>query len=221
MAFPAQAKEVNICDIAAQTASDETGVPVSVLRAITRTETGRKRGGQLEPWPWTVNMEGEGRWFETEDAARNYVFKHFKRGARSFDVGCFQINYKWHGQAFRTIDQMFDPLENARYAADFLGRLHAETGDWSKAAGVYHSKTPKFAKRYRARFDKIRQNIGAQRLAVPRLAAATPLTQAATRKNSYPLLQHTGASRSYGSLVPLGQSTGPSLIRLAKNPEGS
>ena len=45
-------------------------------------------------------MEGKGKWFQTRDEALSYVFKHFKRGARSFDVGCFQINFKWHGQAF-------------------------------------------------------------------------------------------------------------------------
>ena len=47
MTCPARASVADICDIAAQRAADETGVPVSVLRAITRTETGRKRVGRL------------------------------------------------------------------------------------------------------------------------------------------------------------------------------
>ena len=97
-----------LCDRAARAAAQAGGVPLDVLQAIARTETGRSGESGLQPWPWTVNMEGIGKWFATEDEARAYVFAHFKRGARSFDVGCFQINYRWHGEAFRSIDEMFD-----------------------------------------------------------------------------------------------------------------
>ena len=147
-----------LCDAVAEVAAKAHSVPLDVLRAITRTETGRLVDGTLQPWPWTVNMEGTGRWFATEDEARAYVFRHFKRGARSFDVGCFQINYKWHGKAFRSIDEMFDPDQNARYAAKFLAQLFVEFGDWTKAAGAYHSRTPKYAEKYEARFDRIRRS---------------------------------------------------------------
>ena len=144
-----------ICDEAAAAASLAEGTPVNVLRAITRTETGRSGEGGLQPWPWTVNMEGAGRWFESRDAALAYATANFQRGARSFDVGCFQINYKWHGHAFSSIEEMFDPLTNARYAARFLRDLHQELGSWSAAAGAFHSRTPKYANRYTARFDRI------------------------------------------------------------------
>ena len=208
-----------ICDQAAQVAARDSGVPLSVLRSITRTETGRNRGGKLQPWPWTVNMEGTGKWFDTEDQARAYVFKHFKRGARSFDVGCFQINYKWHHQAFRSIDEMFDPEANARYAADFLNRLFAETGDWSKAAGAYHSRTPKYATRYRTRFDRIRRSMQGE--PVPNAPIPVPdndtrIAQNQTpRVNRYPLLQQVSHAGANGSLVPLTQQTGTgALIRM-------
>lgn len=145
-----------LCDRAASKAARAHGVPLDVLQAISRAETGRPQQGALQPWPWTVNMEGKGRWFESSDAARAYVFRHFKTGARSFDVGCFQINYLWHGDAFRSIDEMFDPVLNAGYAAKFLKELYEEFGDWSAAAGAYHSRTPTYAQSYTARFSKIR-----------------------------------------------------------------
>ncbi len=50
---------------------------------------------------------------------------------------------------------MFDPDVGAAYAAQFLQSLHAERGDWSLAAGAYHSQTPERAGIYRARFDRI------------------------------------------------------------------
>ena len=152
-------------------------------------------------------MEGQGVWFDTEDQARVYVFRHFKQGARSFDVGCFQINYKWHGQAFKSIDDMFDPLLNARYAARFLKRLHDEIGDWTKAAGAYHSRTQKYANRYMARYAEIRD-------ALPEAAqSARPAPGAGTsRVNGFPLLQPQPQGAAFGSLVPLGNATKGSLF---------
>ncbi|MDX1785629.1 MAG: transglycosylase SLT domain-containing protein [Roseovarius sp.] len=196
--------------LAAKLAARDSKVPLSVLRAITRTETGRARGGVLQPWPWTVNMEGVGKWFATEAEAHAYVLKHYRRGARSFDVGCFQINYKWHGDQFETIADMFDPAQNAAYAARFLGQLFAETGDWSSAAGAYHSRTPKYADRYSARFDRIRKTVtGPVPISVAASAAPPP-----ERQNRYPLLQAAGTAGRFGSLVPLGGAARPALVVL-------
>jgi hypothetical protein len=200
------------CDTAARQASTEIGVPLDVLRAITRTETGRVAGNELRPWPWTVNMEGRGIWFDTENQARVHVYDRFRAGARSFDVGCFQLNYKWHGQAFNSIDEMFDPLLNARYAARFLKRLHAETGDWTQAAGAYHSRTQKHAKRYLSRYTAIREALPEGQTA-PVRASASPDT---ARLNGFPLLRTTdgttGSRAAYGSLVPLGADSAGSLF---------
>ncbi len=144
-----------ICDQAAEIAGRETGVPADVLRALTRTETGRRLAGATRPWPWTVNMEGKGFWFDSPAEALAYAEARRAAGSRSFDMGCFQVNYRWHGQHFAALDAMMDPLTNARYAARFLGTLFAELGDWSRAAGAYHSRTAEFATRYRARFDRL------------------------------------------------------------------
>lgn len=201
----ATAKTALACDRAAVQVSQEYDVPIDVLRAVTRTETGRGRGGELQPWPWTVNMEGAGHWFETEDAARAFVFQHFKRGARSFDVGCFQINYKWHGQAFQSIEEMFDPIKNARYAAQFLSKLHQELGTWTEAAGAYHSRTPKYAKIYKARFESIHQDL------TP-MQAGAPVTGTAPRANTFPLLTGVPATGRRGSLVPLAGTARQSLF---------
>ena len=151
-----------VCDRAATLASRETGVPLSVLRAISVTETGRRQGGALRPWPWTVNMEGKGAWFDDMPQALAYIEKEMARGATSFDVGCFQINHRWHGENFASVRQMFDPMANAVYAARFLSNLHAELGDWSQAAGAFHSRTREYADRYRARFDRIRADLGGE-----------------------------------------------------------
>ena len=215
-----------ICDSAALRASRTTGVPLDVLRAISLTETGRNGDEGFLPWPWTVNMEGVGKWFDDLETAQAYIDKNMRRGARSFDVGCFQINYRWHGQAFSSIEEMFEPNANALYAAEFLQRLYDEFGDWTKAAGAYHSRTPKFANKYKARFQRIRARltdmpetrtahaeIPAQS-ETPIEAPAPQIVAVLERINRFPLLIR-GRSTSSGSLVPLSAVAPTRLIDLA------
>ncbi|WP_157982239.1 lytic transglycosylase domain-containing protein [Oceanicella sp. SM1341] len=148
-----------ICDIVAREAAAESGVPLDVLRAITRTETGRKLEGEFRPWPWTINMEGKGLWFDGPEEAVAYARARHAEGARSFDMGCYQVNFRWHGEHFASLDEMMDPLANARYAARFLADLYAESGNWETAASHYHSRTPEFANRYGARFARLRASL--------------------------------------------------------------
>ena len=191
-----------ICDQAAAKAATKTGVPVDILRALTRTETGRRRNGALEPWPWTVNMEGEGRWFDTLEMAQAYVFKHYKSGSRSFDVGCFQVNYKWHGDAFSSIEDMFDPFQNALYAARFLKSLKTAEQSWTEAAGAYHSRTPSYASKYKTRFQAVHNALAA--------SEPLPVVPVKTRRNVFPLLQTTPGKGRLGSRVALeGTSARP------------
>ncbi len=196
-----------ICDQAASFAAAKTDVPLAVLQAISLNETGRRRNGKMRPWPWTVNMEGKGVWFQTEDAARAFVYKNYKRGARSFDIGCFQINFKWHGHAFASIEEMFDPKVNALYAARYLMDLYQEKGSWGAAAGAYHSRTPKLARKYQKRFEAYRTALaGPASGKLPVLPVKEPAARVmreAPRINRYPLLQAGGASRGLGSLVPI------------------
>lgn len=206
-----------LCEQAARDAAAATGVPVSVLRAITLTETGRRRDGQVRPWPWSVNMEGESHWFDSVSAAETYAQSQADVGARSFDIGCFQINYRWHGSAFLSIAAMFEPEANALYAARFLKDLYAETGDWSLAAGAYHSRTPQLAVAYRARFDGFRTAfLVADSAPGPQQPTDTTATAAISpvRRADYPLLR-TGGEAVMGSLVPLAQG-GASLEIIPK-----
>ncbi|WP_366130053.1 transglycosylase SLT domain-containing protein [uncultured Roseovarius sp.] len=169
---------------------------------MTRAETGRGVLGDLTPWPWTVNMEGAGHWFDSRDAALSYVYAEFGRGARSFDIGCFQINYRWHGEAFRSIDHMLDPVSNATYAAKFLSDLHEETGNWSIAAGTYHSRTAEYANAYRDRFDRIHARLA---------ETTTRLQRGAKQAKSHSLLEDSTVSvrsRALGSSVPKGGVAG-------------
>ncbi|RED12778.1 transglycosylase SLT domain-containing protein [Pontivivens insulae] len=157
-ALPALASD--ICLRAADLAAQRHDIPRDVMRAITLTETGRRADGQFSPWPWTVNMEGAGHWFDDLGAALAFIAPHHARGARSYDVGCFQLNWRWHGENFPDLETMFDPDRNADYAARYLRGHYEAFGDWTRAAGRYHSGTPEYATRYAARFAEIRASLG-------------------------------------------------------------
>lgn len=188
---PAAPDQSALCDRAAAMASRESGVPVDILLAITRVETGRKTDGGLAPWPWTINTDGAGAFFDTKAEAVAAATAHLTDGSGTFDIGCFQINQTYHGQEFPSFDDMFDPLANARYAAKFLNQLYAEKGDWADAVAAYHSRTPDKAEDY---LNLVRAVIEGPEVTQ---AAAEPLP----RINSFPLLQ-AGAPGLYGSIVP-------------------
>ncbi|WP_236549825.1 lytic transglycosylase domain-containing protein [Profundibacterium mesophilum] len=118
------------------------GIPDNLLLGIGLQEAGRTHRGELTVWPWAVNAAGVGRIFDTVDGALGWIGERRAAGISSIDVGCMQINMRWHPDAFTDARQGFDPRLNADYAARFLKDLHRKTGDWSLAAGSYHSVTP-------------------------------------------------------------------------------
>ncbi|WP_232479201.1 transglycosylase SLT domain-containing protein, partial [Roseomonas rosulenta] len=141
------------CRGAITTAEREAGIPTGLLQAIGRVESGRRDPdtGRVTPWPWTINAEGRGMYFPTREAAIAEVRQLQSRGVRIIDVGCMQVNLHHHPNAFPTLEQAFDPLANARYAARFLTELQSTRQDWARAAGHYHSQTPERAEPYRGR----------------------------------------------------------------------
>jgi len=170
--------EGHLCRAAIAEAERAGNLPRGLLQAIGRVESGRRdpETGQFAPWPWTINAEGEGKYFPTREAAIAHVRQLQARGVRVIDVGCMQVNLHHHPNAFTSLEQAFDPLANARYAARFLTELNAGRADWRQAAGHYHSQTPERAGPYRekvlAAWEQEARNSGdgsAEALAMARL----------------------------------------------------
>ena len=135
--------EPGLCQAAIAPVERASGVPDRLMQAMAIMESGRRDGsGSVAAWPWTINVEGVGEWFETKQQAIAAVTAHRARGARSIDVGCMQVNMMHHPDAFASLEEAFDPGVNARYAARFLQQLLAQTGSWPLAVGGYHSLTP-------------------------------------------------------------------------------
>lgn len=131
-----------ICIQTIREAERTHGIPHDLLMALGLQEAGMTFQGARTIWPWSVNVEGRGHRFDTRAEAEAFVQGQLAQGKRSIDVGCLQINLRWHPDAFPTPSAGFDPALNADYAARFLSGLRAQTGDWWQAAGHYHSATP-------------------------------------------------------------------------------
>lgn len=131
------------CSRAIAAAEAGSGLPAGLLRAIALVETGRRApGGAVEPWPWSYNAAGEGRYAASREEAIAEVQGLLARGIRSVDIGCMQVNLLHHPDAFPSLAAGFDPETNVRYAVRYLRSLHARTGDWAQATAQYHSATP-------------------------------------------------------------------------------
>jgi hypothetical protein len=132
-----------LCADAIQTAQARYAVPTGLLFAIGQVESGRADPAthRVAPWPWTVQAQNQSYYFASKAAAIQWVQAAQAKGIASIDVGCMQVNLMYHPNAFGTLDDAFDPAHNADYAARFLVSLHASTGDWQQASGLYHSET--------------------------------------------------------------------------------
>ena len=142
------------CAAAIRAVERAEGVPAGLLSAIALVESGRAgatEDGRVVAWPWTINAEGEGHYFETRDEANAAVGALLARDVGVVDVGCLGIDLYYHPTAFQTLTEAFDPVANATYAARYLKRLKESTGSWDGAVARYHSATPELGQPYRAR----------------------------------------------------------------------
>lgn len=131
-------------------------IPTHLLAAIATTESGRWHEGlgMNVPWPWTINVEGKGYYFDSKAAAIAQTKLLQAQGRQSIDVGCMQVNLKQHAKAFANLEDAFDPQKNVNYAARFLRENYADLGDWIKATAAYHSRTPQYGARYLGEIER-------------------------------------------------------------------
>lgn len=110
-------------------------IPLSILYSVGLTETGAR--GRLNPYD--MNVDGRALHFESLDAALQAYRLERSKGAKLIDVGCMQINVKWHADRFRSVEHMFDPRSNVEYAARFLKQLRERHGAWTLAVARYNA----------------------------------------------------------------------------------
>ncbi|MEM5494500.1 transglycosylase SLT domain-containing protein [Hoeflea sp. AS16] len=133
---PRQAQAATgVCEAEILAAARAHGVPPGILHSVGLTETGRK--GSL--YPYALNIEGRTVYAKNRREALREFEKARAEGKTLIDLGCMQINHRYHGAEFPSVSAMLDPHANVEYAARFLARLHARHETWTMAVARYHA----------------------------------------------------------------------------------
>lgn len=207
---PPQAGPAALCTQAIRVAEQAHGIPAGLLAAMGRVESGRPRAGTavLLPWPWTIDVAGQGAFFDTEAEAIAAVHSAQARGAQSIDVGCLQVNLHHHPHAFASLTQAFDPASNADYAARLLRTLFIQTGSWPQAVALYHSATP-------ARGAAYRRQVMAAWSGQTRPALSGPSLFAAAFPGGLPRILPPPVRQAVAARIPPGWQLTPRLPTVA------
>lgn len=137
-------------------------IPAEMLYAIALAESGvTMASGAFLPWPWTLNVAGDARYYPSRVAAYRDLIDVLSHGVYNVDVGIAQVNWGWNGHRFPGAWQALDPTINLRTGAAILQEEFASTGEWLNAAGRYHAPNHRTrAQRYAARVEQHLRRLG-------------------------------------------------------------
>jgi soluble lytic murein transglycosylase-like protein len=135
LAGTAASAAANPCEAEILRAAGRYGIPPGILYAVGLTETGNK--GSLQPN--ALNIEGKAAFPHSRAEALADFETARRQGKTLIDLGCMQINHRYHGAEFNSVGEMLDPRRNVDYAARFLASLHARHQTWSMAVARYHA----------------------------------------------------------------------------------
>ena len=162
-----------LCEYLAKDAEKKYGLPENILLSISRVESGyQKVNGVIRAWPWTLNAGGDSSYFQTKEDALRSLEERIKKGVTNIDIGCMQLNFRWHKDFFNNLSDMINPIENVDYAARFLNKLHQRHRSWEKAVKYYHSSKSKFNVKYYRKVKAVWNKENNESSLAPKLVAA-------------------------------------------------
>lgn len=118
-------------------AEQRYNIPNGLLMAIALTESGDRSGG---PNPHAMNIGGTPYIAPDLERMVSVIQRGYAAGKISIDVGCLQINLKYHAQHFRSPFDLLNSRVNVDYGARYLAQLANDTGSWRDAVMTYHNR---------------------------------------------------------------------------------
>ncbi len=134
-ASPQAPAPLGACEREMIRAAQAENIPLSVLYSVGLTETGQR--GRLQPY--AMNIDGAAIVSGSLPEALGRFREARARGAKFIDIGCMQINHRFHAEHFETLEAMFDARRNVAYAAHFLKELRAREPNWTLAVARYNA----------------------------------------------------------------------------------
>ena len=122
------------------TVEQKNRIPRGLLSAIVSIESGFN--------PTAINIEGKTVTINDKSEAVKTIKEALNQGITNIDIGIAQINYRWHKDNFKNIEEMINPTANIEYAGKLLSSLFKQHGTWHKAIRHYHSANPNHHNQY-------------------------------------------------------------------------
>ena len=111
-------------------------IPEGLLLAIALTES----GSHGHPYPYAMNIGGRPYLAPNNETMANVINRYMSAGQNSIDVGCMQINIKYHARRFSSPYDLLDSATNVDYGARYLTELAVASNSWQDAVMTYHNK---------------------------------------------------------------------------------
>ena len=115
-------------------------IPKGLLAAIAKVESGNKE--------YAINVGGSSIYASSLAKALSFTKSKINSGVTNIDLGVMQLNYRWHGNQFASLEEMLTPEKNINYAARLLKSLYDQHGNWQNAIRHYHSANLKHSRKY-------------------------------------------------------------------------
>ena len=189
----AQSESINKCAESINKIENKYKIPNKLLRAISLTESGRTIDKQFVAWPWSVNVSGKSFYFNDKASTLLFLKKKVKY-QKNIDIGCMQINFKYHNEQFKDLNTMLDPVNNIDWAAKYLKKLYNRHKSWNIAVSRYHSSNPERMKKYLEKViknwkeEREKKNIYAKNVYIKKPVSIKQLNKIYLKKNEEKIL---------------------------------
>lgn len=134
--------------------ASQFGIPADLFYAMALAESGRAVAHEAaqRPWPWTLNIAGEGRFFNSRVEAWRALDRSLGGGEQRVDVGLMQINWRYHRKLLKSSWLALEPYRNLQLAAGILADCYRDRQEWWASVGCYHAPgNDRLARQYRER----------------------------------------------------------------------
>lgn len=115
-------------------------IPRGLLSAIAKVESDHKE--------YAINVGGRSVYTDSFTTAVSIAKSKINAGITNIDLGVMQLNYRWHGDQFASLEEMLTPEKNINYAASLLKSLYDQHRNWQKAIRHYHSSNLEHSRKY-------------------------------------------------------------------------
>ena len=136
-----QARALDLRGTPWESAAARRGLDAALLYAIAVEETQRPNGkGTVAPWPWTLGVKGQRRFYENQDTALEALEGLMGRTG-DLRIGLLQVSLEDHGERFGDPATLLDARVNLVVAAGILADAIRAAGD-DLALGIGRYRHP-------------------------------------------------------------------------------